>query len=545
MSVQFFISNDTGKLEKAISVATRKGQCVTRKIASGGVNVLIFGDATRAASSKSDNFAQKQRAAIAGFGTFFYKNKYPDECLSEILNDHLSGKEVFSSVRGHFAFVVIDHEKEEVRVITDKVGFLSVYSAHENGSVYVSSSLLMTANAMDSLTVNRQSCLEFIHTEGIYGGETLFNEIRHLKEASTYLVSDSVKHEGVYLDVTATTHSSEWEFHGILDEHFNIFNSPTVATSVDLSGGYDSRTVASIMQAKEQEFLFNTNTNEADPRDHRIALNIAKELGRDIRLYEKRAVGQQIAELSEDCFYMLEGGRNIFRAYYTTTFFEEKAKDAPMILGGYGGELFRDKYYADDIASYINRYLLNRNLTMPRDHLEQYRHLLASKFEVLGQKHGEDSPKRLSERIYYHERMRYWGGSRISAFQQYAYRYHPILDYEVVKYLFDVPREAKKDLRFQRAVIRRFCPVLDGMEVTKRPGIVKAVWRKAIAALFPPTFSYTQAVLAASGRTEDYASRVVPFGLAWLMERKLWTSCGLYMTVNRVLAEYADKIRQL
>jgi len=50
----------------------------------------------------------------------------------------------------------------------------------------------------------------------------------------------------------------------------------------------------------------------------------------------------------------------------------------------------------------------------------------------------------------------YWGGSRISFFNRYGYRLHPLLDYELTSNVFKISRREKDDEKFMMQVIKKF-----------------------------------------------------------------------------------------
>jgi hypothetical protein len=50
----------------------------------------------------------------------------------------------------------------------------------------------------------------------------------------------------------------------------------------------------------------------------------------------------------------------------------------------------------------------------------------------------------------------YWGGSRTTYFNYYGYRYHPLLDYELIYPLFHIGDDKKHDGKFQMQTIERF-----------------------------------------------------------------------------------------
>ena len=152
--------------------------------------------------------------------------------------------------------------------------------------------------------------------------------------------------------------------------------------------------------------------------------------------------------------------RDIFQAAYSYVFFDEKTRDSDMILGGYGGELYRDiKYHGfDSIDSLITSKYVDKRVAKLFDsnEIQEYRNGLASKMRSIIDHEGDHLSKMDCEKIYYYLRMMYWGGSRITFFNYYGYRYHPLLDYELIYPLFQIGDDLKHDGKFQMQLIERF-----------------------------------------------------------------------------------------
>lgn len=463
----YFLTNDLkdGLIDETIRFFEEKGMIEHSIINLGSLNLIYFNkiNLPKARHIFSDNLNY-----VIGVGTFFYKNLIGYECLKEIYfdfnRDH--NLHIFNEIQGHFNFILFIEGR--LIVVSDKTGTYHSYIGENDSKFYISTSYLAILENIPSITIQKQEIMEYIMTEGFYGGTTILKEINFLKFGNAYEFDDAVQEfsqkryfcqEEFYFDEKILYKSLKDK----INSYFNTLNHlDEMKISCDLSGGYDSRLVFAILKNNQINFIPNTNTNSWDSSDVKIASEISEKSKLDLKIYKKDYNNKSWADFLKKTYYLNELHRDSFGGAYSSIFFNEKSLDYEMILGGYGGELYRDiKYRGVKSFNYLieNQYI-NQNLKLlfSKSEIREYKKNLEIKLRrLLDNKNGKLSKKNL-EKIYFFNKMMYWGGSRITYFNQYCYRFHPLLDYSLIFPLFAIGQKEKKNGKFMMKLMHEFNP---------------------------------------------------------------------------------------
>lgn len=448
----FFLTNNGNKekIDKIVELYKKKKMYDYSRLIFDDLVLLYF---SKINLQYQQIFKHKKNYVI-GIGTFFYKRKYGLDALKEIYNDYLSGENVFGKIKGHFNFILFIDGK--LYVITDKTGLFHSYVAYEKNDIYISNSFLAIAEVLDNLTVSSQALMEFAITEAVYGGKTFFKEINHLESGIIFQVNKEFKKEKYFSPSYKENYSIEEVFNDI-ENYFEIFkkNDADLKITADLSAGYDTRLVNAILKHKNIKYTPNVNTNETDPSDIRIAREIAKSESKKLAEYQTQIEKYDYKSLIKEAFFSLEASRDLFRAAYSPIFFDQKSKDFQLIIGGYGGELYRENKYIG--INSLNALIESQYSCFPLifGNYKKYKNNLSKELKKEFKLKKRITKKDI-EKIYYFNRMRYWGGSRITYFNQYAYRIHPLFDFELASFLFDIPAKEKINAKLQKILIDKF-----------------------------------------------------------------------------------------
>ena len=452
----YYLTNSSDRLDAVTDLMAKKRLTTYDKLVVGPVTILNF---HKSGVTGYDNLYREEQDFIIGLGTYYYGALFAEAALPRIWEDYKNGRNPFAEVGGHFNFIIC--RNGSVHLVTDKSGQYQALYATQGGTFWVSSSLMAIAASLGKLTPNKQAILEFINIEASFAGETVFTEIKHLEAGSIYALGGATLAARPYYDY----HRDEpLEFPELIDRltsYFQIFQQTHYSISCDLSGGYDSRTVASILTRCNIDFVFNTNTDDVQPEGPSIAQEIAQAANKDIELYMKDLSKYEYSALVDDCLNVLEVARDIYRSAYAPVYFHAKSRAHPIVLGGWGGELYRaNNSTAKRLPELIERRYVEPGVRFRRNERKQYTDRLMDKFSGTLSNLGEHPTKKGVEKIYYWEFMRYWGAGHITAFNQYCFRLHPLLDHCLIRPLFDVPLSAKLDGQFQKRVITSLAPTL-------------------------------------------------------------------------------------
>lgn len=413
---------------------------------------------------KINHIYKKNEDYVIGVGTFFYKGKYGYEALRLIYNDYnikIDNKynsfrdEIFNKILGHFNLII--YIDGILKIVTDKTGTYHSFKLENNDKKYFSTSILALTKLTKKLSLSKQESLEFINREATLCGDTIFKEISYIDFGNVLnLKKDKLIYKNYFKEFEVDNVSIDYIYENIINQ-ISFLKDIDLNISVELSAGYDSRTVAAIFKKLRIPHEFNTNHNSTDGLDHKIAVRIARNEGKKISIIQKRMKEFKYKNLVNKNFNILETSRDIFRSAYSPVFLKEKSSLAHLIVGGYGGELYRDSKYkgVNDIYDIINNSYTSFSFKSEKEKIK-YQNKLIEKFKNHQQINIKNFNDEQIARIYYFIKMMYWGGSRISAFNQYTYRFHPLLDYNLIYPLFYISKEEKKYGKLQMKIIELF-----------------------------------------------------------------------------------------
>jgi len=451
----YFITNckDENRLSLIIKRLNKKG--IDYSIVKKGTNTII--NFKKICLPEYNNTFSNNEEYLIGVGTFFYNGKFADEALPDIFKAYKKNSNVFAEVLGHFNFIIIE-ENNQINIVSDKTGHYHAYYAYENGQYFISTSFFAVCDCINQLLVNKQSIYEFISNEATFGQQTIFQNVIHLPSGQIIKPENILNCIQYYFPKDVKLNFREYIEE--LNNYFDIFTRCKYSISCDLSGGYDTRTIAAILNGKYINNNFYTNTNINDSKDHIIAKLIAEKSKKLITTFDLNSITCNEDDILE-CLYILELSRDIYRSVKTPRIFQKDATDANILIGGYGGELLRSRnynYYGSleklvkgnycSISPYISK---KENIICQNEIKKKFCDTLENSFEQKNM-----SMKEISEKLYYFEKMKYWGGSRLSAYNQYAFRIHPLLDHKLAKYQFEVPLIEKYNGNYQKRVITHF-----------------------------------------------------------------------------------------
>lgn len=448
----FFITNSNNEehTKNIISIHRKKTITKSHTLTPPGFKIIYFEkkhvDTSKHIYKKNDDF-------IIGIGVFSYKELWAGEALAQILEDFTKdGNTVFNSVRGHFNFIL--YSKAELNLITDKTGTYHSFSSKENESFYISNSLISVASCLKNININNQAAFEFISSETTIR-ETIINEVNYNEFGSVINLSKDLQTTKYFQEESAKEEVSIESITNDIREYFKIFKSSPFSISADLSAGFDSRLSCAALESINANFTYNSNANSEDSSDLKFATEIANMKKKNIYAYTKDLENKDYSQLVFQNCDLFEISRNIFRGAYAPIFTNDKAKDFNMIIGGFGGELYRDVKY-NNIKN-LNG-IIKKNFNDPSFKIKTSSTLksqLKNKIKQLLNKKGPSNitSKEDAEKTYYFLKMMYWAGSRITYYNQYCYRIHPLLDYELIYKLFSIDDSVKANAKLQMKVI--------------------------------------------------------------------------------------------
>ena len=226
------------------------------------------------------NFFKKGDNFIIGVGAYIYKNKIGGEALESIYNDLQNESLIFKKIAGHFNFITFINN--ELKIVTDKSGHYFSYKILEDNEISYTTSLTLGASYISQKKYNEQEMLEFVNVASTFGGNTIFKNIVHNKAGNIINLQNNTRDNYFNIHIKNTNFK---DFIISVKNYFNNFSNVTKSIGADLSGGFDTRTIAAALLNAKVDFDFLTNNRpESVSKDKEVAIQIAKEVGKQIHV---------------------------------------------------------------------------------------------------------------------------------------------------------------------------------------------------------------------------------------------------------------------
>ncbi len=217
------------------------------------------------------------RAALIKYGTIF-TTLSDTEVLIECYKKW--GSQLFDKIDGAFAFAILDRKEKQLFLARDTMGVKPLYFYKDKNFFAFSSELKGMLKYPILKKTNFNALEKYLRHGYFFGHDTIFENIQsfekqhyfiidlnsgnHLERKFDNTLKNNIEVPDSELEITAT-------LHGLVTESILKRNVADVNVGVMLSGGYDSATVAAIIQKNQAKKLRtftlgfkNSKLNEAD-----------------------------------------------------------------------------------------------------------------------------------------------------------------------------------------------------------------------------------------------------------------------------------------
>lgn len=383
--------------------------------------------------------------------------------------------EARDSLVGNFFILVHDKNKRTWQTFTDRNG---VFQAYKSDTAISTSFLdLIDHEHVSHNDLDREATVEFLNTGYIYRGRTFFPSICRLdhRGVSSFSPEGSV----TVSHVNDLGIEKEPREAGVAEFFEKIAPSLRgVRVSVDLTGGIDSRLVATLLDYFGVAFETAISGWNADLPDIVIGREIARVLGREIfvtlhTLDDVERVGDTLFVLSDglcDAF-------DLHRLFHLSR--ERSARGIGLTISGLGGELYKEFYWLQDFPFYsrkranLGRLFDLRFLPIrcpdgyfTEDYAQANRSLRQTILQDL-RRYTLASNTQTYDNIYFEVKAKTVAGRSITTSSHLIPAYAPLLELDLVRHGFRLPRSQRFFDRWHRNLITRLNPVVAGIRTAQ------------------------------------------------------------------------------
>ena len=402
-----------------------------------------------------------------------------------------AGAELFQELDGIYGLFILDRCQRSWDIVVDNSGLYRLF--YRDGRV--GTSFLELIRAAGSSTPDDAALVEFVMHGGNFGAHTPVKEIRKLRRDQILRLTAEPAPRMALLDKPVAVPGigpdapSPDEEDALVERYFDAMAAAIAAraVSVDLTGGFDTRAIACLLDRRGLPFEC-ALSGMPETVEHRTALRVAETMGRPFH-YHIHDIGQLEADLPR-VFLTGDGLTEIPRLHRDTQLcLARQARGIEIMLHGGGGGFFQDHYVVQDFPRYaapkanVARYYRLRIAPIPLPAaqltpagartLQAVRDAVIARFEQC----REATNNRTYERIAYEYRAPEFYGATFTNYINMGMDVEaPFLNHRMIGVAMRMSPWRRLFMGWHRRIISRSCPKLaalrtaDGYTASDRRG---------------------------------------------------------------------------
>ncbi len=278
-----------------------------------------------------------------------------DGDLIQLLTDYLEqGNEIFQRLDGHFALVIYDNRNKSLVAVTDPFGLISFYYGQKGSRTYISTSALAVAKVIQA-PPDDVGTRSFILYGSNFGETTLWQGVKQIFPGSCLQLDGQGLKRTAYwsFEMDRSTHNL-----GLLEsvEYMIELIAQTLRRGLaregkvwlSLTGGFDSRTLATMLHYANLPFKSYCH-GPLDSKDVQIASRISQTMGWDHEYFPlPENWGQERLSWLDRTLTHTDARLGVLKTSRIIREQTIKAKQYPVSLWGYGGEIYRGFYWKQE-----------------------------------------------------------------------------------------------------------------------------------------------------------------------------------------------------
>lgn len=397
------------------------------------------------------------------------------ESIEYIITDLLKQEDLrFHEIFGNYFIYIVDYKNKKQYIFTDNSGIFKAYK-YKNG---ISTSFLELVDYFDEITIENldyNSISEFFHFGFSYFENTFIKEIKRI-DANDFFVfengNNQLKEKKINPINTLPCIKIE-NFYADL-----IYAIKDIKTSLDLTGGFDSRLILSFFNKAKATFEL-AISGLSNNSDINIARKIATIIKKDF-FPTFHSTEQLTAKDLLKIFTQSDSQIDIIDYHRNSQLNQDRlSRNVEIQISGAGGELYKDFWWLQDFPFYNNKKTNLEKLYNYRIESSVFPHsILSEKLKKHSLTLKENTISRLKtyvldkntqsyDNIYFNYKMKTNAGVYISTANNYFISYAPLLELEVIKIGYNLNRKERFFNNYHRKLISKNCPEISRIRTTE------------------------------------------------------------------------------
>jgi hypothetical protein len=413
---------------------------------------------------------------------FQYGARAGAESITRIadLLEHQTLPDLCRLLHGIFVLFVFDKKKKTWHVTVDNSGLYHAF--HDDATVGTSFLQMLALRAHSGRSrLAPAAVADFLAHGGIYWSRTLVEEISKIRydeiiELRPPDVSMGDSKRIVYKDLPPRGSIDEGAF---LDHYGHLAVAlERERVSVDLTGGFDSRLTACLLNAYGVDFETAVVGRPSLP-DVTIAAQAASLLGKALYVTYHDAAG--IEHELTDLFREVDGLADVLDYHRSRQLSaERRRRGVTVVVTGAGGELYKDFWWLQDLPFYNSKAvkfhrlydLRIRPISLPANYLTgevaaAYTDLRERTIDSFGRLRAATNTESYDNVYYFYKMSEFSGRFSTSNINNNVGVVSPFLDYDNFLFGASLARSRRFANRFHRQMLTQRCPQLADLITTE------------------------------------------------------------------------------
>jgi hypothetical protein len=400
------------------------------------------------------------------------------------MDDLLSGKKLedlllSKNTRGQFCLIL--YYKNEIKIITDRLGYFPIYLYQKGKNISFSNSMLLLAKnnktSLNYLGIAQYLSENYKYVTYACCNENIFNEIKYLDSGTIYSMDKGTINTEKYFDIKENIEIGKYEsidqivsnVESLLTDNLYFLKNISGKIHCDITGGVDTRVVLAILDKLKVNFNVGIQavteyldfTNYGKFSELNIVDKIIKYKNLNFQLFSDKKYFKDMANIEDITFFHSHKQTYSRRAGYFSNIRDFGADI--MISGLSGTELLRlsyNQYFKKNnninldtfLAEHVELVdLMHDNLLTKKSYFDNLKNYYESHLKGIKYNKAKD----LSAYIDYFAFYRTHFCRYLSLANSFVPFYTPYGDFSFASFMYQVAHSSKKRFKIQRFLLSK------------------------------------------------------------------------------------------